>query len=483
MENPTRSHIMYDRMQTFSHEDLKLIHDNSMDILKHTGVVFNEPGALSIFKKNGFKIDGKTVFFKDSDIQKALSCAPSRFEIQARNPEKNLFIGEDDWVYVPTYGSPFMCSKSGEQRPGTMEDYANICKLVQTSTHINMNGFKHVEPSDIAPGTGYLEMLFANIILCDKPFMGSTDTIQAAKDTIEMLGIIFGGKKTLREKIVTIGLINPLSPLQFSEEMAGSIVEYARNGQAMVILNMIMAGTSGPIGLPGLFTLMNAEILAGLTLAQLAGPGAPVIYGTTSCPTNMQTGAASIGTPETYIINSMTTQLARFYNLPCRTGGCLTDSLVPDAQAMAESALSLSTSVRNGANFILHSCGMVGTYIGNNLEKWLMDEELCGMVRQMLAPIEITPETINVDAIKKVGIGGNYLMDPTTLKNCRTAFYTNTLYNKKDHSGWTKSGSKTLDDVASERLLQRLANYEKPEIDPELETRLVDFVSQRKQHG
>ncbi len=472
---------MYDRMQTFSPEELNLIHDNSMNILENTGVVFNEPEALDLFKKNGFKVDGKTVFFQEDDVQKALSTAPSRFEIQARDPEKNLFIGENDWVYVPTYGSPFMCSRTGEQRPGTMEDYANICKLVQTSKHINMNGFKHIEPSHVTPGTAYLEMLFANIVLCDKPFMGSTDTIQAAKDTMEMLGMVFGGKEKLKESVFTIGLINPLSPLQFSEEMAGSILEYARNGQAMVILNMIMAGTSGPISLPGLFALMNAEILAGLTLAQLAGPGAPVIYGTTSCPTNMQTGAASIGSPETYVINSMTTQLARFYNLPCRTGGALTDSLVPDAQAMAESALSLSTSVRNGANFILHSCGMIGTYIGNNLEKWLMDEELCGMVRQMLSPIEITPETIDVDAIKKIGIGGNYLMDPATLKNCRTAFYNNDLFSKKDHNSWENAGSKTLDDVASERLVQRLASYEKPVIDTDLETRLADFVTQRKQ--
>jgi trimethylamine---corrinoid protein Co-methyltransferase len=38
-----------------------------------------------------------------------------------------------------------------------------------------MNGFKHVEPSDVITETAYLDMLFSNITLCDKPFMGSTD--------------------------------------------------------------------------------------------------------------------------------------------------------------------------------------------------------------------------------------------------------------------------------------------------------------------
>ena len=317
--------------------------------------------------------------------------------------------------------------------------------------------------------------------LRDKPFIGSTDTRQAAKDTIEMAGILFGGKEKLKEMPVVVGLVNPLSPLQFADEMAGSIIEYARYRQPVIIANMIMAGTSGPVKLPGLLALMNAEILAGLVLVQLAGPGTPVIYGTTSCPTNMQTGAAIIGAPETYIINSATTQLARYYSLPCRTGGSLTDAVVPDAQALAESVLSLSTSVRNGANFILHSCGMMGTYIGNSLEKWLIDEEVCGMVRGMMTPMEISEEEINVESIQAVGIGGNYLMDPTTLKNCRTAFYFTDLFNKQEQAKWKANGAKRIDERAAELLIERLAAYDIPQLETELENALLDYINTRKQ--
>jgi trimethylamine--corrinoid protein Co-methyltransferase len=467
-------------MQTLTSEELDNIHHASMDILGNTGVAFNEARALELFKQNGFKIDGKTVFFTEDQVLKALSTAPSRFKITARNPEKSVFVGEDNFVFLPTYGSPFMMTREGQQRPGTLEDYNNICKLVQTSKHIDMNGFKHVEPSDVATGTAYLDMLHANMTLCDKPFMGSTDTVAAAEDAIEMCGILFGGKEKLVDMPVMVGLINVLSPLQYAEEMAGSILTYAKHRQPMAIINMIMAGTSGPVGLPGLLALMNAEILAGITLAQLAGPGTPVIYGTTSCPMNMQTGAATIGAPETYIINSVTTQLARRYNIPCRTGGALTDAHVPDAQAMAEGALTLSTSVRNGANFILHSCGMVGTYIANSLEKWLIDEELCGMVRQMLTPIEITADTIDVEVIKSVGIGGNYLTHPTTFAKCRDAFYQTDLFSKMDNNRWNKEGGKSIDQAATEKLAQRLKAYEKPEIDPGVEEALTQYVAQRK---
>ena len=471
---------MHDRMQTYTKEELNRIHHASMDILGNTGIAFNESESLEIFKKNGFKVDGNIVFFKEKDIFRALETAPSRFKVAARNPKKSVHLGENDWVFVSTYGAPFICSRTGEKSPATMQDYDNICKLVQTSKFVDMNGFKHVQPTDIPPQTAYLDMLLSNMVLSDKPYMGSTDSRQAARDSIEMAAILFGGKEKLNEMPVMVSLINSLSPLQYAEEMAGSILELARHRQPMVIANMIMAGTTGPVRLPGLLALMNAEILAGLTLAQLAGPGTPVIYGTTSCPTNMKSIVASVGSPEAAIIASAAIQLARYYKLPCRSGGSLTDALVPDGQAMAEGSLLLTTSVQNGAHFILHACGMIGTYIGMNLEKWLIDEELCGMIRRMLTSVDVTEETIDVESIKAVGIGGSYLMEPATLKHFRTEFFMNDLFSKQDHNSWSRKGSRRVEESAADLLLKRLSAYEKPDIDPAMEADLANFVMQRK---
>ena len=85
---------MYDRMQSFSEEELTMIHTSSMAILKQTGVVFNNRDALQLFRENGFKVDEKTVFFAEKDVLKALETAPSSFELHARNPAKNVLIGK-----------------------------------------------------------------------------------------------------------------------------------------------------------------------------------------------------------------------------------------------------------------------------------------------------------------------------------------------------------------------------------------------------
>jgi trimethylamine--corrinoid protein Co-methyltransferase len=374
---------MYDRMQTFTTDQMTRVHDASMALLSEVGVAFNEPEALEIFAANGFRTDGKTVFMTEAQVRKALETAPARFTVTARNPEKSVAVGEDDFVFVPGYGAPFIALPDGSQREATMTDYDNFCKLVQTSKSIDMNGFMMIEPGDVSPETAHLDMMFSSIILCDKPFMGSPVSRQGARDCIEMASIIWGGEDKLAATgPVCVSLINSLSPLQFSDEMAGSLIDLARANQACVIASLIMAGSSGPVTLSGVLALQNAEILAGITLAQLVNPGAPVIYGSTSSAMDMRTGGLSIGCPELSMVVSATAQMARFYNLPSRSGGGLTDAHFPDGQAAAESALALSTAARSGINFILHSAGILGAYIAMSFEKFLMDEEMCSIIRQ-----------------------------------------------------------------------------------------------------
>jgi len=471
---------MYDRLQELTNEQMTRVHDASMDLLKNTGIAFFEDEALEIFRKSGFKVDGNTVYFEEKDVRKALETVPSKFTVQARNPQKSVSIGEDDFVFAPGYGAPFIISSQGEQRHATMDDYDNFCKLIHTSKYIDMNGWMMVEPSDMPASTVHLDLNLSNMLLCDKPFMGSPVSRQGAIDGIEMAGILWGGKENIMDKAVTVSLINSLSPLQFSDEMTGALIELARHGQACVVASLIMAGGSGPVTMDGVMALQNAEVLAGITLTQLVREGAKVIYGSTSSAMDMKTGSLSIGAPELSMNVSNTAQMARFYNLPSRSGGGLTDSLFPDAQAGAESALALYTAARGGINFILHSCGILGSYIALNYEKFLIDEEVCGMVRRLLNPTPVTEESIGLETIKEVGIGGQYLTHPQTFKLCRTEFFLPDLMSRKNYDTWNKQGKQRIDEVASDKVVQRLASYQKPDINPDIENQLHDYVSKRK---
>jgi trimethylamine--corrinoid protein Co-methyltransferase len=480
--NREESTVISDRMQSLSFSELDLIHQASMTILERNGLAFSDEGTLTVFKKRGFKVSGKQVFFTEKDILRALSTTPTSLHLKARNPQKSVAVRRDDFIFVPFYGPPFVVESDGRQRLGLMSDYEKAAKLVQTSTAADISGFKYVEPSDLPTETAYLDMLLANLTLSDKATLGSTDNPQAAEDTLKIMEMVFG-REYMSDNSVVIGLISPFSPLSYAADMSGSIIKYASRRQPLIILNMAMAGISGPIHLPGLIAMTNAEILGGVVLSQLAGPGTPIVYGTTSCPVNMKTSEPLTAGPETLWISQAIMQLARFYQLPCRTGGSLTDSLLPDAQALAEGAMSLMNAVRGGANLIMHSHGMLGSFIGISFEKWIMDEELCGWMRALVKKRPIVPETLSLESILEVGSGGSFLSRRETARLCRKAAYENSIFTKTAASAQKDGSIEDLVSKSKSSLEQRMAEYVKPDIDPGLEKDLRRMVGDLKKRS
>ena len=204
------------RNQRFTQKELTQIHDASMDLLQNVGVAFNDDEALRIFKENGFKVDGKAVFFSEKNVRSAIESAPSRFKIVARNPVDSVSIGGGNVAFAPGYGAAFIINRDGQQRNATMADYDAFCKLVQTSPTMSITGFLMAAPVDLPVETAHLNMLYSNITLCDKPFMGSPVSKAGAQECIDMASIVWGGREKLKEGPVTISLITPLSPFQYS---------------------------------------------------------------------------------------------------------------------------------------------------------------------------------------------------------------------------------------------------------------------------
>jgi trimethylamine---corrinoid protein Co-methyltransferase len=470
---------MTDRMQVLKNDELSLIHDASVEILTDAGVRFNSSKVLEIFKQHRFKMEGTRVFITENDLNTAIETAPSCFTLRARNPVHNVAIGEDDFVFLPTGGAPNVVTAQGELRPATLEDYHTCCRLVQTSDQLDMNGMLMVQPTDIPAQIAHLDMLYASMVLCDKAHVGTAMSRQATIDCLEMAAIEWKGKENLQQHPVMATIVHAMSPLKYSADEAEAIIDMARLGQPLVITNMVMAGTSGPVSLPALLALANAEILAGLVLAQLVSPGSPVVYGSVSAPADMRTIISAVGAPEAVALASAIIQLARFYKLPCRTGGMLTNAHCLDAQAAAEGTLMMTTAVRNGANFIFHACGQLGSYVSMSFEKWLFDEEVCRTLRRTLTAMDITVESIDVDTIKSVGSDGNYLTHETTFKHCRN-LYQPKLFTRDDYQNWREKGAKRVSEVAAEMLVKRLEEYNKPPIDEGLEQALSEFITRKK---
>jgi trimethylamine--corrinoid protein Co-methyltransferase len=202
--------------------------------------------------------------------------------------------------------------------------------------------------------------------------------------------------------------------------MLGAIMEYAGAGQPQLISSLSMAGATSPVTLAGSLALQNAEILAGIVLAQLVREGAPVVFAGASSNVDMGHAHLSIGSPEMAVNTAATAQMARYYNLPSRSGGAVCDAKVPDAQAGYESMMSLLMAQVSGINFVLHSAGILESYNCVSYEKFIIDDEMCGMVKRIKKGYEVNADTLCLNVIREVGPGGHFLDTDHTFEHFRT---------------------------------------------------------------
>ncbi len=459
-----------------SPKDIQAVHDTSMELLKNVGIQFPEENAIRIFQEHGFKTEGQVVYMTEEQVMQTIKSVPAKFTIHARNPQRNITIGDGKPVFAPGYGAPFLVDSETGKRAPTLKDYHNLAKLAHALPNQDMSGHLIVEPQDISSKTAHIQMLHANMLHSDKPFIGSAEGYKGAQHTLEMAEILFG---EISEKPVTISLINSLSPLGFGTEMLEALIAYANARQPVVVAALIMAGSTGPITLAGVLALQNAEQLAGIVLTQLINAGTPAIYGSTSSSIDMKTGALTIGGPELSLCISAHAQLARFYGLPSRGGGSLTDSSVLDAQAGYESMFSLLTTINSGIDFVLHSAGILSSYLAFSYEKFVMDDELCGMMRHYRKGIEVSPETLAYDTIVNVGRDGHYLGERATLKRCRTEFWQPNLSDRNGlEAFWQKDSQKTTA-RAKKRWQDLLAEHEDPALDKTIAKQLDNYVAEK----
>ncbi len=456
--------------------ELEKIHEASLTLLERVGVAFHSPMALEIFTKHGFRTEGKVVRFQAKDVEKAVGSAPARFPLFARNPEKNLTIGKD-MAFAPGYGAPYLITGRVTRRRAALEDYVNFCKLAHTSDIINVTGFLSVDPSDLPPQSYHLDMLLNSLILSDQPFMGSPLSGQASQDALEMAGIVFGRK----DIPVMVSIINSLQPLQFSSEMTQSLILFARHNQPVIVMGGGIMGATAPLKLSGLLCMQNAVVLAGIALTQLVNPGSPVIYGVGGSPMDMQTGAYYIGGPELSRALRMGAAIAGYYGLPCRGGGALTDSHQVDFQAGAQSAFSIDQSLAGGIDFIVHSCGILSSYMAMSYEKFVVDEDLCRHALYLKRPLDLSDLDLEVEAIREVGTGGQFLTQERTVQFCRTEPFRSSLMNRLPFEKWESLGNRALMEKASALARERLDGYRQPPIEKKLLKDLLGYVQTRKE--
>ncbi len=471
-------------LRVFSDDQVAAMHDAALSLLETQGMKVLSADARRIYRAAGAMVDEDALMVRldRALVADALAKAPREVTLHSVDPQRHVPVSGEHVGFAPTSGPPNIMDAERGRRPGTLEDFTNMVKLCQSFEVIHLLGGT-AEPQDVPPAFRHLKMMQAQLLHSDKiPFVFSRGQAQVS-DVLELIRLAHGlPPEEFRARPYTYSVINTNSPLQLDVPMADGIVQFARAGQLLIITPFTLAGAMAPVTIAGALTLAHAEALAGLVLAQIARPGAPVMYGSFTSNVDMKSGSPAFGTPEYVKAAFGAGQMARFLGLPWRSSNA-TASNSPDAQAAYESQMSLWGALLGGCNFILHAAGWLESGLTTSYEKFILDIEALQMFAEVFQPVGASPADLALEAVAEVGPGGHFFGCAHTMERYRSAFYAPLVSDWRNYGSWAEDGAKTATQRATSIWKQTLAQYSPPHRDPAIVEALNEQVERRVREG
>ncbi|MEO5851787.1 MAG: trimethylamine methyltransferase family protein [Nocardioides sp.] len=467
------------RYDILSEEAIATLDKGWRRLMTEIGVEFMDQRALDLFAAHGQRVEDNKVFLDPDFVLEQVAKAPREFDVQARNPEHTIHIGGDAMAFGAVYGPPFV--RQGDvRRDATMQDFRQFTQLAQSFPVLDSAGGIICEPNDTPLDSRHLDMTYALQTLTDKVYMGNVVSGVNAADTIAMGEILFGSRAAIEETPVSISLINCNSPLRWDDRMLEAQFEYSAANQPVVLTPFILMGAMSPVTIPAALVQQIVEALSGIALSQLIRPGCPVIFGSFLSNIDMQSGSPTFGTPESGIGLLCTGQIARHFGLPFRTGGGLTSSQVPDAQAGYEALMTMMPTFLAGANWVMHSAGWLEGGLVAGYEKFIVDVEILQMLQHEFTPLEIDEDSMAFGAHEEVGHGGHFLGAMHTMERFRTCFYRPLLSSSENYERWMRGGGSDAAARATTVYQKRLEDYIQPPLDDAIRLELEEYVVRRR---
>lgn len=467
------------RRQPLSESDLDVIHAQAMRILEDIGTEVDSESMLRKLAAAGQRVEGTRVRWDAGFVMEQLAKAPAQFTLQGRDPRHSVTIGGGSLVHTPTGGSPFVFDAERGRRDGDIESYVELVKMAHASDMLPVLQSGTTEAQDLSDLSRHLDMDYAILRWSGRPYILYGATGPRTRDGLALASIAVGGDDALMRQPAVIGIVNPNSPLVWDSLMVEELMALAEFGQPVAITPFLLAGASAPVTLAGGLSLLVAETLSGVAMAQLVRPGTPCILGTFLNGLDMRSGGPSLGLPESTLATLAGAQLARRYGLPLRGGGGLCSGLDFDAQVATESTMSLWATYLAECDLVVHAAGWIEGGLVASYEKLALDVEVLAMFERIRRGITVDDTQLAFDVIEELGPGGLFLAHEHTLEHFRAESFMSPLFRSQAHPTWVKLGSPTVASVATSQWKKLLDSYEDPGIDEAVDTELREFVARR----
>ncbi|MBS3740400.1 trimethylamine methyltransferase family protein [Candidatus Bipolaricaulota bacterium] len=461
-----------------SDKEKKKIFHKSLYVLEKIGVEIRKDEALELLKDAGAKVEGQRVHFKPHHVRKALSSAPSYIPIYDRNGELAMELGSEENYFGPGSDNPSTLDlETGERRQSNLEDVKNFSLLVDALPDMDFL-MSMALPQDVPTKLADLYQFRTMVVNSSKPFVFTSADNRNTEALFEMAAAIAGGTEELEERPFFIQYTEPTSPLVGTEDALGRLLLSAEYGIPATYTSGTLPGASSPATPAGTVVMSLAEELSGVVISQLRRPGAPVIIGGAASPMDMKTAGASYGLPAALIIDKALSEVSKYLDMPVFSEAGFSDSKLIDGQQSMEASISISEMARSDADLI-HDVGYLESGQTGSLESVVIGNEIVGYVRRLQRGINLDKKHLAIDALKRVGPGGGFLTDQSTLDNFKT-LYQPELLDRRSYDSWKEKGGKDLRERAREKAGKILDEHEPEPLSGE-KVRVMDQIIEDKE--
>jgi len=311
-------------------------------------------------------------------------------------------------------------------------------------------------PNELSVEQVDVNRFYAGLNNTTKHIMGGIYTLDGMRDVIRMAEIVAGSPEALRERPIITLITCVISPFVLDEKYGDFIVAAAEAGIPVICPSEPLCGATSPVTLAANVAVQTVDSLVGVILAQAVNPGTPAVFGSVATNTDLRDYKYIAGSVEMGLLNAAGAQMAQHYKLPYYATGGMTDSKTLDTQAGYESAITNLLCALAGSNFIHDAAGLMEFAMTVCYEKYVIDNEILGMVMRAVEGIRVDDETLAYDLMKEMGPGGNFVTARHTRRFMRKEHYQPLLSDRNSRDRWEAGGCKTTWEKAAEKVKEIL---------------------------
>ena len=415
---------------------------------------------------------GQRVLFPPDVVDQALRSAPRSFTLYDRAGQPHATLAGDRVHFVPgSSGLYVFDQRTGARRPALTADFVDYVRLAGGLEHIAYLATAF-STADVPPAIADAWRLYLVLTQARRPVVSGAFTEHGVPRMAEMLALFRRDRADLAARPQAIFTITATGNFRYSEDSCQNLLDCVEWGIPIEIVPVTLMGLVAPVTVIGATVFHTVDVLAGIVMAQIVRPGAPVLFGGAPAAFHMRETTAPMTAVEAMRLDLAYVAVGKQLGLPTQTYLGMSENRAVDAQAGAESFGGALLAALAGVNSV-SGPGILDYTIAFSLPKLVLDNELCGQALQLVRRFEALDDLPAIDLAREQLAEGNLLTAQHTLAHYRDAlFVPGPIWDRQSEDSWVKGGRTTLLQRAEADVAARLAAYQPVETDPAIDREL-----------